>query len=492
MINTRNTAIALAALGLLSVGVIAGVRAQQPALGPSTIKRVLLISVDGLHATDLATFVKAKPDSSLAALSGAGVTFTNASSAMPSDSFPGLLALVTGGTPKSTGVYYDDSYDRALSEPGSKCEKKGAEIVLDESVDVNPDLLMTKIDENKLPRDGAKGCTPVYPSAFLRVNTIFEVAKAAGLRTAWSDKHPSYDLVNGPSGRGVDDLYTPEINNASNTTDSVAKTEAYDDLKVQAVLNQIAGKTSAGSSAAVPSIMGMNFQAVSVGQKLKGYADANGTPSADLQDALTHTDASLGKMVAALKNAKLLESTLIVISAKHGQSPMDPKQLKIVNSKIIPGIVEGVQKGLLAQATQDDVSLLWLTDSSKTAAVVGALEANKSAASIDKIISGDALRALYGDPTKDSRVPDIVVLPQAGVIYTKPTATKIAEHGGFTKDDTNVALLVSNPALKAAISSASVTTTQVAPSILRALGLDPEKLDAVKLEKTAVLPGLFN
>ncbi len=492
MMNRRNAAV-LTVIGVLSAGLIAGVRAQQPALGPTTIKRVLLISVDGMHATDLATVLKTKPDSSLAALSKTGLTYANASSAMPSDSFPGLLALVTGGTPKSTGVYYDDSYDRTLSEPSSKCEKKGAEIVLDESVDVNPDLVLTKIDENKLPRDGAKGCTPVYPSQFLRVNTIFEVAKAAGLKTAWSDKHPAYDLVNGPSGKGVDDLYTPEINSADNTTSSVTKTEAYDDLKVAAILNQIKGLKSDGSSGAVPAIFGMNFQAVSVGQKLKenGYTDANGTPSTGLLDAMTHTDASIGKMVAALRDAKLLESTLIIVTAKHAQSPIDPKQLKIVDSKTIPGIVEGVQKGLLAQATQDDVGLLWLTDSSKTPAVVAALEANKSAASIDRIISGDALKALYGDPTKDARVPDIVVLPQAGVIYTKPTATKIAEHGGFTKDDTNVALLVSNPALKAATSSATVTTTQVAPSILKAIGLDPSSLDAVKLEKTAVLPGLF-
>jgi hypothetical protein len=52
----------------------------------------------------------------------------------------------------------------------------------------------------------AQGCVPVYPHSFLRVNTIFEVIKAAHKRTAWSDKHPAYDIVNGPSGQGVDDL----------------------------------------------------------------------------------------------------------------------------------------------------------------------------------------------------------------------------------------------------------------------------------------------
>lgn len=493
--KNKNAILISSVLGIAAI--VSGLlvtRAQTVSIGGNAIKRVLLISVDGLHASDLSMLVKLKPDSSLAALSKTGLTYSNASSAMPSDSFPGLLALITGGTPKSTGVYYDNSYDRSLSAPGTKCETKGTEVVFDESADVNPDLLITTLDENKLPRDGAKGCTAVYPSRFLRVNTIFEVAKAAGLRTAWSDKHPAYDLVNGPSGKGVDDLYVPEINNADAPTKSVTKTEAYDDTKVQAIINQIKGLDSAGKAAAVPGIFGMNFQAVSVAQKLagNGYTDATGTPSAGLLDAITHTDASLGKIVAALGQAKLLESTLIVVTAKHGQSPIDPSKRKLIDEATIPGIVEAVSKGVLAKATQDDVGLYWLNDAGKTAAVVAALEKNKAVAGIDQILSGDAIKALYGDPSKDSRTPDIIVLPLEGVIYAGPKATKIAEHGGFSKNDTNVAMLVSNPGLKAASSNASVTTTQVAPSILKALGLEPEKLDAVKLEKTAVLPGLFN
>ena len=185
-----------------------------------TAKHVLLISVDGLHETDLANFIKANPDSALAKLTAHGSHFTHASSAKPSDSFPGILALVTGGSPKSTGVYYDNSYDRNLSAAGSDCKAKGVEVVLDESVDKNPDDINAGggIDEAKLPRDGANGCKPVYPHSFLRTNTIFEVAKAAGLKTAWSDKHPAYDLVNGPSGKGVDDLFVPEINSSDDIT----------------------------------------------------------------------------------------------------------------------------------------------------------------------------------------------------------------------------------------------------------------------------------
>jgi predicted AlkP superfamily pyrophosphatase or phosphodiesterase len=68
------------------------------------VSHVLLISVDGLHQRDLSRFIAGHPGSALAQLSRSGVTYDDAHATTPSDSFPGLLALVTGGTPKSTGV----------------------------------------------------------------------------------------------------------------------------------------------------------------------------------------------------------------------------------------------------------------------------------------------------------------------------------------------------------------------------------------------------
>ena len=86
-----------------------------------TVKHVLLISVDGLHNSDLTAYIAANPNSAMAAMASMGVHYDNAKSGLPSDSFPGLLAIVTGGSPKSTGVFYDDMYDRNLSAPGSDC-----------------------------------------------------------------------------------------------------------------------------------------------------------------------------------------------------------------------------------------------------------------------------------------------------------------------------------------------------------------------------------
>jgi predicted AlkP superfamily pyrophosphatase or phosphodiesterase len=459
------------------------------------VKRVLLLSIDGLHASDLANYVKDHPHSNLALLSNHGITYTNASTSKPSDSFPGLLSMVTGGSPNSTGVFYDDSYDRKLLPPiaSHAGDKPGTEVLYDESIDKDSNKIDGGggINPEMLPRDPFTK-QPVYPHNYLRVNTIFEVIKAAGKHTAWADKHLSYDLVNGPSGKGVDDLYTPEIAANGDATKSIATTEAYDDLKVKAIVNEIDGKDHTGKkSAPVPTIFGMNFQAVSVAQKLpgNGYLNSKGTFSKGLAGALEHTDESIGKIINELKKEHLFDSTLIIITAKHGQSPIDPAKLKITDKNLI---TEGVPSNLIAQMTADDIALIWLTDQSKTKDVVAAIERNKEKAHIKAVYSYSTSKAhwLFNNPAIDSRVPDIVVQPDYGVVYAKP-GSKIAEHGGFNETDTHVALLVSFAGIgKGEKVTSSVQTMQIAPTILKVLGLNPEALQAVRKEHTHVLPGL--
>src|SRR3954451_7082621 len=101
-------------------------------------EHVLLISIDGMHALDMANFIAAHPGSTLASLSQTGVFYPNAFAPVPTDSFPGLLALVSGGTPKSTGVFYDDSFERSYFEPGSNCGgAAGTEVSFAENIDVD-------------------------------------------------------------------------------------------------------------------------------------------------------------------------------------------------------------------------------------------------------------------------------------------------------------------------------------------------------------------
>ena len=468
------------------------VLASQQTNHKADIQHVLLLSIDGLHAVDLARYARLYPESAIGQLVETGVSYPNASTSQPSDSFPGILAPVTGGSPRSTGVFYDDSYDRKLSPPGSKCATVGTEVLYDETIDNNDKLINGGgINPATLPLDPAKGCTPVYPHSFVQVNTIFEVARAAGLRTAWSDKHLAYDLLNGPSGKGVEDLYDPEI---AAVGGSVADTEAYDTLKVKAILNEIDGKDHSGAkTVGTPAIFGMNFQAVSVAQKLStgGYTDALATPSSSLLNALNFANASINQFVVELKKKGLYNSTEIILTAKHGQTPIDRSKSKIVDDSIIPNIINGVQKGLAAQVTEDDIALIWLKDNSKTNAVVAALRANEAKASIGKILAGDELKVHFNDPKSNGRTPDIIVLPTFGVIYAGPTATKIAEHGGFNNDDTNVGLVVSNSQSNGGkIVYSPVETTQIAPTILKVLGLNPNALKAVREEGTQLLPGL--
>jgi hypothetical protein len=476
-------AVQLAAAVALAA-VLAGAAPAQAA--PDHADRVLLISIAGLHDFDLDHFVAAHPDSTLAKLEARGVRYSKAMAPRPSDSFPGVIALTTGALPKLSGVFYDDVWDRALSPAASDCSKTGAAVPYDEAVDVDDGKIDTQIDEAKLPRDKAKGCSAVYPHQFLRVNTIFDIAKAAGGRTAWGDKHQSYEILRGPSGKGIDDLVTPEIT-AGKSDGSVDKSIVNDELRVAAVLNQIAGKDSSGAPAPVPMLFGMNFEAMSVAEKYStGYLDAKGTPNPDMVKGMVAIDQAIGRMIAALDAAKLGDRTAVFVTAKHGQSPVDIKKKRIVDSKLLKSAIGDD----LAYLVADDVGLVWLKDQTRTATVAAALEARRADLGIAKIYSGKALVAEFGDPAKDSRVPDIILEVENGIIYTKPTATKVAEHGGFGIEDRHVGLIVVAPGVKQQVVATPVETREVAPTVLRLLGLDVKHLDAVAKTGVKPLPGL--
>jgi hypothetical protein len=378
-----------------------------------------------------------------------------------------------------------------------------------------------ELSTQNMARDPLKGCNPVLPHQLMRVNTIFEAIKQVGGRTAWSDKHRAYDIVNGPSGTGVDDLFTPEINSVvpnggipgvivpnqgscspapdpgvADWTSSFADIKCYDQYKVNAILNQINGLDSSGTKrVGVPNIFGMNFQAVSVGQKLVeksisttgGYLDGLGKPSPALQGEIQFVDGAIGQMVSALHDRGLRDSTVIIISAKHGQSPIDPQLVNKPGDVVTPLLNNN---GIATpQVTTDDVALVWLQDQGQTATAAKLLSANSQNVFLGQVLAGPLLDLLFVDPAKSSRTPDLIVTPNVGTIYST-SGKKIAEHGGFGRDDTNVMLLVSNPHLPAATIPAAVQTTQIAPTILKVLGINPDQLRAVRIEQTPILPGL--
>jgi hypothetical protein len=542
--------------------------AAQADRGDLKHEHVLLISIDGMHAADYQYCTSHGTCPMLARLGVHGVNYTRTSTSRPSDSFPGLMALMTGGTPRTFGAFYDVSYDRLLAPPqvttgngvaAGSCTPgvpNGTTTEYDEGIDLNQTALnggapgaalidggIASIDAARLIRDPMNGCRPVYPWNFVRTNTIFGVIHAAGGYTAWSDKHPSYSAVSGPgsSAGNLDDYYSPEINSSvialagvvtatgvdcskiqdptsdlTAWTNSFANIQCYDALKVNAIVNEIRGRNHLNTAnAPVPTIFGMNFQAVSVGQKLVektlkptvvgGYTDAAATPTAPLQSEITFVDASIGKMVSALEARGLLDSTLVIITAKHGQSPIDPaRYVAQLNVGSSPATVLGEANCIPFSEsplnptgigpTEDDISLIWLSPSCTVDSAIATIEQSADELAIDEIFVGDTLTTMFNKPgippNGDPRSPDFIVQPNVGHTYSGSTK-KLAEHGGFAFDDTNVMLLVSSPRLQPKSVHAWAETMQVAPTILRALGLDPSALDAVRSEGTHVLPDLF-
>jgi Type I phosphodiesterase / nucleotide pyrophosphatase len=617
----------LGAVAVIAAGAIGGSAAAGSAHSDhrdhghrgSQIHHVLLISVDGMHQSDLDWYIANHPDSELAHLVQGGAEYTNAHTSVPSDSDPGGTALMTGGNPRSTGVYYDVEYSHATDEPseiggqptGATCTPgqaaTGGDVIYDSpddtlpavpdflgtagstfpafdengsifpgGVDKNPGAIMNlqfspggtnpSLNAANFPVD-AKTCKPIMPWDYLRDNTIFQVIQNAGMRTAWSDKHEVYASFNGPGSNGtsIDDLFSPEIDSQAVEPDGTpyptdtdwahddAATKQYDGYKVQAVINELNGYDHSGQhQVGVPAILGMNFQTVSVAEKVDspstltenadgtytegptepaGYQWVNGqlVPGPLLSSALDYVNTQLGAMVDAIqaRGQAFADSTAIIITAKHGQSPLDPNELeRIKDGPIISAInkayhdqVDSSVSTLIVAGTDDDLwqsylsvktqaaadfvkSYLWnhdalgvnyaITGAScpypvPTTIPVGCTLVHHSG--LARIYAGREAAKFFGVPYSEPDYPDVFGRVQVGVVYTG--GTKIAEHGGNNPGDRDVLMVVYAPGtVSRSQSSAWVETTQVAPTILRLLGLDPNGLRAVRIEGTQVLPGI--
>ncbi len=588
-----------AAAAVLAAGAIAGSAAVGSAdpsgdHHPSGIRHVLLISVDGMHQSDLDWYIANHPGSELAKLASGGAEVTNNHTSDPSDSDPGGTALMTGGDPRATGVYYDVEYSHGVFPPGTtNCSGPvpGGNVIYDSPDDILssvPDLLNNNsgntfpsfdeggsiypngVDKNPgaimnltpHPQSGLnpatfpvdpKTCQPIQPWDYLKVNSIFQVIHNAGLRTAWSDKHAIYTSFNGPGsgGMSIDDFFGPEIDSQAVEPNGVpypqdddwahidAATKQYDGYKVQAIINELGGYDHSGSQkVGVPAIFGMNFQTVSVAQKvdspgtltknadgtytvgpteLAGYLPGTTTPGPLLSSALDYVNGQLAAMDAAIQaNPETRGTTAIILTAKHGQSPQNPLLLKRIkdgpiidainaawtkqtgdpNPLIVAGTDDDLWQSYLSVKTQNAADFvkhyLWTHDA--TAVLYNNDGVNRGTEQVPhsglaRIYAGHAAAAFFGVPYSDPRYPDVFGRVQVGTVYTG--GSKIAEHGGDNPGDRDVPLIVYAPgAVRPGSSDRWVETTQVAPTILQLLGLDPYALQAVRIEGTQVLPGI--
>jgi hypothetical protein len=217
-----------------------------------------------------------------------------------------------------------------------------------------------------------------------------------------------------------------------------------------------------------------------------------------LKGATQFVDNAIGAMVNELRSKGVLATTRIIITAKHGQSPIDPSKLQLIGHAEVTVLNNA---GVLpAQVTDDDIALIWMNPATRvadTAKGVAALQDSMShgnPARIQTLLYAPALAAKFGDPATDPRTPDIIIQPIPGTIYSTSSA-KVMEHGGFAEDDTHVAMLninganIVNTVPVGATITQPVRTYQVAPTILSDLGQNPNKLDSVRTDGIQALPG---
>ena len=325
--NLVMTGLAAFAIGIGSSLVVSSASASASAVAAdrNQIKHVLLISVDGMHQSDLDWYVANHPTSELARLAPTALN-TPTRNFRPVGLRPGRHGPDDGrrpeghrhllrrrvqprrlppGTTNCSGpvpggdVIYDSPDDTLPAVPDLLHNGSGNTFpsfdeggsIYPGGNDTNPGLIMNL---SPAPQSGLnpatypvdpKTCTPIQPWDFVGVNTIFQVIHNAGMRTAWSDKHAIYTSFNGPGSNGtsIDDFFGPEIDSQAVEPNGVpypvdgawtadnAATKQYDSYKVQAVVNWINGYGHSGTGPKVgtPAIYGMNFQTVSTAEKLK-------------------------------------------------------------------------------------------------------------------------------------------------------------------------------------------------------------------------------
>src|SRR3984885_10436537 len=106
MDKTKKWVLAVASTMLAAASVVSAAHAQD-ASSNQHIRHVLLVSIDGMHALDFINCSKGISEvnggksycPNLAELAETGVNYLDTATSKPSDSFPGLMALMTGGSP---------------------------------------------------------------------------------------------------------------------------------------------------------------------------------------------------------------------------------------------------------------------------------------------------------------------------------------------------------------------------------------------------------
>ena len=406
-------------LSLATAALLAGVSAAsaqaeyKPAQG--TPKHAVLIFIDGFRADLL------DPENAphIAALGRAGTRFANAEVGFPSDSMPGILGPLTGASPRGTGIPYDEYYDRHY--------KLAIEIT--ETVTVPPGL---------------------KPHDLLKVPTLFEAAKAKGLKTAFISKHIGYEILQGPSGQGIDHLELPE------SADWKGPFKDYDAKNFDTLASWL-GKDGADIA---------GIYAIAPNYAMKDH----GVAAAETRAAVADIDAQVGRVVDAVTAAGRYDDTVFVVLGDHGDTDTPNAVASKGDGSVVGFLAEQGIKA--AKITADDVMLAWLADSSQAEKAVSLLDTPEARErfGVDRVLGPDELKKMQ-DFADDQR-PDFVLLVKPGVVYTKLPSKKKAEHGGAFDSDRRVAFVIEGPGIKSGVVVESkVNIFSTAPTLAKLLNL---------------------
>jgi len=398
---------------LLSAVLCATANGQSYPAAAGTPRHAVIVFIDGGHPE----LYDAETTPAIMALARVGTRFTAAEVGFPSDSMPGILGPLTGAPPAVTGVPYDVYYDRAFGQ----------------AIEITEEI---HVPAGRAPHD------------LLRVPTLFEAAKAKGMKTSFISKHIGYEILQGRSGKGVDMLALPELANYKGSN-------ADFDAENFALLEE---HIRGGSDVAGVYVVAPNYT-----MKDKGLG-------AQTRASITIIDRAVAHLVETLRATGRYDDTVIVITSDHGNS-----ETPIAIAKSGPASITGVLEGRgikTVHVTYDNLALVYLADPARRAEAAAFLEApeTRQALGIERIASAEELarwRAFAPD-----QLPDLVVLCRPDVVYTKLPAKKRMEHGGMNAADLRVPLIIAGPGIKHGETVADwVSTTSIGPTLARLLGL---------------------
>lgn len=463
--------------------------ASNTTLSNAPYQQAIFLTFDGMHQFDLLRLIAENPGSSFARIVNNGITYSQAMTSSPSDSLPATASIYTGAAPRTHGVFWEQMYDRALYTGGTDCQGPiGGICDYSEACDLNNTLITggNAFNLTYLPHQKTTWgtCVPVLPHDFLRVNTIFEVARGNGIYTAFADKHLSYQFMNGPSGTGLSEGYFPEISSIGN---SLEANFAWDDLHWSALANWTNDCFTNGTMnpAGGPRLYAANFQAITWAQQNAGYLDGAGTPNKSLATAFQMADQRLGDFLTVLDNAGKLDSTLLLVGSKQGQGPINPKTLHVEGPNSLM-TAAGVPVSFF---NAEDGGIMYLKNPHDAPKAKANLLANKKLG-ISYVLAGDEVQAAgFGSPYLDSRVPDLIIGAKVGTLWND--GFEFEDHGGFGQQDLHVPLVAYNPGLQAQNITQMVSVRSVASTMLQALGLPVSQLQGYSVAESPVLPGLF-